>query len=398
MIIRHAGRTGALVLLLVVAANQAQSQTVVMPGETREKIPAAGKVLEVQGNQFADFRSWAEVKFDRADEDAQNIRLVASHPLRYFPVYGKAIARGMLFVDFCVPAVGAASRCGSEPAVPDVISATLSFGYSIVGSVGSFGFTAEATLQVMASVLDVADQEYIKVVELENFTSKAEPVVIKSIPIPIPGFEDPTITRPVTFTLPLVRGRLYRFQLAAAATSTKGLSESPILNVFAYALSDFSGPVPGPSAPEDGFVQLRNLTIIVDPDASSLLISIAKSIQEQINKLVDQIDRLRSDYQNDIEALRAQLAELRLATIGPGLDVCTTIPPGQDWICANGGWVPPGHPSAIGGGSFPVPASSPTAPVSPPPPACTSPMPAPTWVCVNGGWVPPDHPLARGGG
>ena len=85
MIIRHAERTGSLLLLLGLAANPAQGQTVVMPGETREKIPAAGKVLEVQGNQFADFRSWAEVKFDRPDEDAQNIRLVASHPIRYFP-------------------------------------------------------------------------------------------------------------------------------------------------------------------------------------------------------------------------------------------------------------------------------------------------------------------------
>ena len=313
-------------------------------------------------------------------------------------MYGKAIARGMLFVDFCVPAVGAASGCGSEPAIPESIPATLRFNYGVVGRVAAAGFTSNATLQVTASVLDVADQEYIKVVELKNFTSKAEPVVIKEIPIPKPGFEDASITRPVTFTLPLVRGRLYRFQLAAAATSTKGLAQTPTFNTSAYALSDFSGTGPGPFAPEDGFVQLRNLAIIVEPDASSLLISIGKSIQEQINSLVDQIDRLRSDYQEDLEALRGQLAELRLATIGPGSDVCTTIPPGQDWICANGGWVPPGHPKAIGGGSFPVPVSSPPAAVSPPPPACTSPMPAPTWVCVNGGWVPPDHPLARGGG
>ena len=397
MITRRAGRIGCLLVLLGLAAHPAQGQTILMPGEARANIPAAGRVLTVQGNEFADFRSWAEVKFDRPDAFAQNIRLEASHPARYFPVYGTAVARGMLFVDFCVPAVGAASGCGSEPAVPDVISATLSFGYSIVGSVGSFGFTAEATLQVMASVLDVAEQAYILKDDLLSLTAQGEIKFVKEVvPIPLPDNDDATETHPVTYSLILKRGRLYRFQLAALATSTKGLVQSP--GSLFYAYSDFSRPVQGVNSPPDGFVQLRNLTISVTPDTSSLQFDIVRSLQEQINRLVDQVDRLRSEHQNDVAALRERLGDLRLATIGPGSDMCTSIPPGQDWICANGGWVPPGHPSAIGGSSFPVPASSPPAPVSPPPPACTSPMPAPTWVCVNGGWVPPDHPLARGGG
>jgi len=393
MITRHAGRIGCLLALLGLSVQPARGQVTLMPGEALANIPAAGKVLEVQGNQFADFRSWAEVKFDRADSEAQNIRLVASHPVRYFPVFGTAVARGMLFADFCVPAAGAATGCGSEPATEDLISATLAFSYGIVGRVSSFGFTARATIDVTASVLDVKEQHYVHTEQLKSLSVKGQTISVKDVPIPIPGWDDATITTGIAFPLILKRGRLYRFQFAAAATSTKGVVQSPGSAFFAF--SDFSGPVPGPSGPVDGFVQLRNLTISVAPDSSSLLADIVNSLQEQISRLVEQVDRLRSDYQDDVAALREQLGELRLATIGPGPGVCASAPPGLDWLCVSGGWVPPGHPSAIGGGS-PVSPSPP--PGLPPPATCPGAAPATGWVCVNGGWVPPDHPLARGGG
>jgi glucose/arabinose dehydrogenase len=73
---------------------------------------------------------------------------------------------------------------------------------------------------------------------------------------------------------------------------------------------------------------------------------------------------------------------------------CTSPKPAADWVCVNGGWLPPGHPLATGGGSTPSPPPPPPAPSS----ACTSPKPGADWVCVNGGWVPPGHPLAGGGG
>jgi hypothetical protein len=74
---------------------------------------------------------------------------------------------------------------------------------------------------------------------------------------------------------------------------------------------------------------------------------------------------------------------------------CTTPAPSSDWICRNGGWLPPGHPDLAG------------APPPPPPPpsggagspgganiTCLTPSPGAGWVCVNGGWLPPGHPGA----
>jgi hypothetical protein len=76
-----------------------------------------------------------------------------------------------------------------------------------------------------------------------------------------------------------------------------------------------------------------------------------------------------------------------------------------NWLCVNGGWVPPDHPLAAGGsgqtngggtggttggGTGTGPGGSGG--------GCTTIQPASNWVCVNRGWVPPNHPLARGGG
>jgi hypothetical protein len=105
---------------------------------------------------------------------------------------------------------------------------------------------------------------------------------------------------------------------------------------------------------------------------------------------------------------------------------CSTVQPGPDWVCVNGGWVPPGHPLA---GGTPVPSvEPPSAPANCPteapasdwvcvnggwlPPdasrdldddgpipvstSCQTPQPAADWVCIDGGWLPPDHPLAGG--
>jgi hypothetical protein len=64
---------------------------------------------------------------------------------------------------------------------------------------------------------------------------------------------------------------------------------------------------------------------------------------------------------------------------------CTTVKPAPDWVCVNGGWLPPDHPLAIAAQGPPPPA---------PPASCATIQPGPDWVCVNGGWVPPDNPLA----
>jgi hypothetical protein len=82
---------------------------------------------------------------------------------------------------------------------------------------------------------------------------------------------------------------------------------------------------------------------------------------------------------------------------------CTTAKPVSNWVCVNGGWLPPDHPLAIAAGlgsppTTPPPSTPPpsTPPPSTPPPttSCTTAKPVSNWICVNGGWLPPDHPLA----
>ena len=63
---------------------------------------------------------------------------------------------------------------------------------------------------------------------------------------------------------------------------------------------------------------------------------------------------------------------------------CTTIKPGPDWSCVNGGWLPPGFPIFPG-----VPVSL---PALPPPTGCSTPDPFVSiggGICVaGGGWIP----------
>jgi glucose/arabinose dehydrogenase len=82
---------------------------------------------------------------------------------------------------------------------------------------------------------------------------------------------------------------------------------------------------------------------------------------------------------------------------------CVTQRPVSTWLCVNGGWVPPDHPLASGsgqsngGGSGGTPGGGTGGSTGGTPGGCTTLQPASSWVCVNGGWVPPNHPLARGG-
>ena len=88
---------------------------------------------------------------------------------------------------------------------------------------------------------------------------------------------------------------------------------------------------------------------------------------------------------------------------------CTPPVPGPDWVCQDGGWLPPGHPLIRPSGQLPPttpsPPSTPPVPAVVPPFECTTPDPfAETrgalgfpdlfGLCVDGGWVPIGHPLA----
>jgi hypothetical protein len=70
--------------------------------------------------------------------------------------------------------------------------------------------------------------------------------------------------------------------------------------------------------------------------------------------------------------------------------VCASVRPGADWVCYSGAWMPPGMlvPSSgvtippLGGG---VPTTT----------GCSSDRPGADWVCSNGSWLPQNHPALR---
>ena len=83
-------------------------------------------------------------------------------------------------------------------------------------------------------------------------------------------------------------------------------------------------------------------------------------------------------------------------TPAPAPTGCLGAAPVSNWVCVNGGWLPPDHPLAIGAAPTPAPTPTPTPTPAPAPTGCIGGAPVSNWVCVNGGWLPPDHPLAVG--
>jgi glucose/arabinose dehydrogenase len=83
---------------------------------------------------------------------------------------------------------------------------------------------------------------------------------------------------------------------------------------------------------------------------------------------------------------------------------CTTPQPAPNWVCVNGGWLPPDHPFVLGSGTGgggtggTGGTTGGTGGTGGTTAGCTTPQPAGNWVCVNGGWLPPDHPGAQGTG
>lgn len=268
-----------LALLLVVPASMAQ--VVFAPGEYRENVAATGRVIERTDPTFA---LNASVSFQRADALTQNMHLLA---MAQTALTSTAKARGMLYVDFCVPRSGmGVCDTKSDPTAPD-IAVNVTFQYGMVGEVIS-NFGSKASFSASAAIVDVERSQYVAYQALESLSvSQGQIKTVKGVPVPLPNFADATVTLPVTFSTFLRRGKLYRFQLAGAASATS--------TGTAQALANFSeNVVRAPT--QRGRVQLHNLRFQVGQEAPSLddqvaaLQTMVDTLATQVGALADRVD------------------------------------------------------------------------------------------------------------
>lgn len=318
---RNTPWTAWCLISLALLAGPAQAQLVLVPGETRANIAAAGRVVqETAGGS----KNLASVTFDRADALTQNIRL---HAGATSVLATTATARGTLFVDFCVPRAGA-TGCDtvSDPTAPD-ITANITFGYGVVGVVNALGPGNKATFQASGSVIDLERDAYINFQRLADVSASLGTVkTIAEVPIPIPDFDSAKTTLPVTFTTILRRGKVYRFQLAAAAVA-QGCCGTGFFAESNFEAVSVQFPL------QRGRVQLRNLTIAVSPDAGDVASALQElrqsisSLQGEIGNLAEQIETLTQQHEDDIAVLRLEIKELAGRTDIPGRIIM--LPAGQ---------------------------------------------------------------------
>lgn len=332
--------TGAFLLLFMVLAQKSQAQLILMPGQTYENIAAAGSVIAntgetpppPPGTASTGYKTSSTVSFDRADSLTQNIRLFAGAQSSFRTQ--TAIARGMLYVDFCVPIAGSGT-CDAppDPTASDV-TASITFGYGIVGSVTATGIGSKASFAASGAVIDLGRSAYVNYQKLDELSVAGINAVkvVKKVPIPLPDFASAETTQPVTFTSLLKRGHTYRFQLAGASTAQSGIASNAYSDFYSERITDF----------QRGRIQLHNLTIQVSQDnvdTSTLLKELKDliaSLQDQVGNLAGQLDNLREELQGDTDALRQEIEALTERTDISGsflmLPVGSPAPEGYTFI------------------------------------------------------------------
>jgi hypothetical protein len=313
--IRRKIRLALPVFLIFVYSNTSSAQLILEPGETYSNVPAAGKVLKNTGEQRPPppnvastglDASVSTVSFDRNDSLTQNIRLHTEVNPRLLSK--SAVARGILYVDFCVPQSGL-DHCNLPPDsdAPD-ITASIRFGYGVVGVVSALGPGSKATFSASAAVIDLQRSEFVNYQSLSDMSASLGTVkVVLKVPIPIPDLEGSETTQPVTFTTLLKRGVTYRFQLSGASTA-QGFATSRVSSDY-YSFAN-------PSLVERGRLQLHNLTIQVgqEPGDTSKelndLKALVSSLVVQLGHLGAQVESLRENYEEDTTALRQEFVDL----------------------------------------------------------------------------------------
>jgi hypothetical protein len=217
-----------------------------------------------------------------------------------------------LFVDFCVPRPGAAG-CDSvsDPNAP-TIPVSLTFQYGVIGTAFTSGFFADAALALSGSVVDTERGGYVAIEDLLRNSLSSHgiqfaPIAVYGIPIPLPNQTDATITQPVTFSFFVKRGRIYRFQLSAAARANgEGFVDAFRTNCDSFVIS---------GCVQQGLT-LSNLTVEVDQDLEGDLLNQLTNLEDVVSALQDQIGQLMKR----IDALETQVQEIVPRLTGEGKD------------------------------------------------------------------------------
>jgi hypothetical protein len=294
-------------VLLLIAPSANPSPLALQPGETAANIAASGQVIESSNPISHPIGSvipipGTAVAFNRADPQTQNMFLFVKS------IALTQTARGMLYADFCVPKPGlGACDTAPDPNAPDII-VSLTFQYGVIGTAFTGYFLADASLALTGSVVDTVTNSFVAFQDLigNNLSSHGvqfSPISIDWVPVPLPNYSTATIKAPITFPAMLLkRGRIYRFQLSAAATAKGILPNAPPSYVDAWS--------------NDKRIMLTDLTINVNQDSSignlqeqvNSLQAAVSALQTQLGSLAARIDALQVNLQASIDALSAAIA------------------------------------------------------------------------------------------
>lgn len=315
-------RACAFLSLLLVATPASALPLALSPGETQNNIPAIGHVVQNSspidplpgGVVSSESPVGTAVVFTREDAVTQIIYLYAGDSVKGLDV---KVARGILYFDFCVPREGIGGcDSTSDPTAPD-ITVSLTFQFGVVGSAKTSGVYADAKLGLSGSVVDLEKGSFVAFKDLlgnqlSSHGIQFSPISLDWIPIPMPNHTNATITQPVTFPAVLLkRGRIYRFQLSAAATA----DGDGYIDVYRPDCS-FTGC-------ERQRVMLRDVSITVSQDTADLqnqlnnLKDVVSTLQQQMGNLVNRIDALEERLQELINSLNEHGSNRRIPPHGP---------------------------------------------------------------------------------
>jgi hypothetical protein len=209
----------------------------------------------------------------------------------------EAFARGKLFLDFAVD-------CGSAEETSVVVA--VSFRVKRVGLMSTFWPGSTSSFGVSARFRDLTENRDIDFRVIEDTTVGnllGNVKTIAKVPVPVPEIEALSLADVETFVISVRKGRVYRFELFAAAKSTTGLSTAPV--VFAFA--NLYDPVP---------VDLVGNFRTAGIELAEFKMDVA------VNSTDADVQQELSDLRRMVESLREAVASVsaQLEAVGPSMD------------------------------------------------------------------------------